>query len=105
MVVSRVRGVALVTVVGLGGLSGTSNAQLTPEWISRVPVGNSLSAGTAGIYVDPDGVSRHRSNLGCFAQYRHNDRFICARQIDPVDADLRQPGLRCGYRKRNNERL
>ena len=56
MVVSRVRGIALVTVVGLTGLSGTSNAQLTPEWVSRVPVGNSLSAGTAGIYVDPDGV-------------------------------------------------
>ncbi len=52
-----VRGIALVTVVGLSGLSGTSNAQLTPEWISRVPVGTSLSAGTAGIYVDPDGVS------------------------------------------------
>ena len=56
MVVSMVRGIALVTVVGLTGLSGTSNADLTPEWISRVPVGNSLS-GTAGIYVDPDGVS------------------------------------------------
>jgi hypothetical protein len=57
MVVSMVRGIALVTVVGLIGLSRTSNAQLTPEWFSRVPVGNSLSAGTAGIYVDPDGVS------------------------------------------------
>src|SRR6476661_490203 len=57
MVVSTVRGIALVTVVGLTGLSGTSNAQLTPEWISRVPVGTSLSSGTAGIYVDPDGVS------------------------------------------------
>ena len=57
MVVSTVRGIALVTVVGLTGLSGTSDAQLTPEWISRVPVGTSLSAGTAGIYVDPDGVS------------------------------------------------
>ena len=57
MVVSTVRGIALVTVVGLTGLSGTSNAQLAPEWISRVPVGTSLSAGTAGIYVDPDGVS------------------------------------------------
>ena len=53
----RVRGIALVTVVGLTGLSGTGNAQLAPEWISRVPVGTSLSAGTAGIYVDPDGVS------------------------------------------------
>jgi hypothetical protein len=57
MIVSTVRGVALVTVVGLTGTSGTSNAQLSPEWISRVPVGTSLSSGTAGIYVDPDGVS------------------------------------------------
>ena len=38
-------------------LAATSPAQLSPEWVSRVPVGNSLSAGTAGIYVDPDGVS------------------------------------------------
>ena len=57
IVVSRVRGIALVIVVGLTGLSGTGEAQLAPEWISRVPVGNSLSSGTAGIYVDPDGVS------------------------------------------------
>jgi hypothetical protein len=57
MVVSTVRGVALVTVVSLTGLSVTSNAQLAPDWISRVPVGTSLSSGTAGIYVDPDGVS------------------------------------------------
>ena len=38
-------------------LASTSPAQLSPEWVSRVPVGTSLSAGTAGIYVDPDGVS------------------------------------------------
>ena len=57
IVVSRVRRIALVVVVGLTGLSGTGEAQLVPEWISRVPVGNSLSSGTAGIYVDPDGVS------------------------------------------------
>ena len=56
-VVAKVRGVTLVTIVGLSGLSGTSNGQLSPEWVSRVPVGTSLSAGTAGIYVDPDGVS------------------------------------------------
>ena len=57
MVVFTVRVVALVTIVGLTGLSGTSNAQLAPEWISRVPVGTSLSSGIAGIHVDPDGVS------------------------------------------------
>ena len=38
-------------------LAATSSAQLSPEWVSRVPVGTSLSSGTAGIYVDPDGVS------------------------------------------------
>ena len=57
MVVSTVQGVALVTVVALTGLSSTGNAQLAPDWISRVPVGTSLSSGTAGIYVDQDGVS------------------------------------------------
>ena len=38
-------------------LAATSPAQLSPEWVSRVPMGTSLSSGTAGIYVDPDGVS------------------------------------------------
>src|SRR5215510_100879 len=57
MVIATARSVALVTVVGLTGLSVTGHAQLTPEWISRVPVGTSLSSGTAGSYVDSDGVS------------------------------------------------
>ena len=57
MVLATARSIALVTVVGLTSLSVTGKAQLTPEWISRVPVGNSLSAGIAGIHVDPDGVS------------------------------------------------
>jgi len=56
MVVATVRASALVAVIGVNGLS-VSEAELTPEWISRVPVGTSLSSGTAGIYVDPDGVS------------------------------------------------
>src|SRR5215475_6822388 len=57
MVVATARSIALVTVVGLTGLSVTSEAQLTPEWISRVPVGTALSAGIAGIHVDQVGVS------------------------------------------------
>ena len=57
MVVATARSIALVTVVGLTGLSVTSEAQLTPDWISRVPVGTALSAGIAGIHVDPVGVS------------------------------------------------
>jgi PQQ-like domain len=57
MIVATARGIALVTVVGLMGLLVTGEAQLTPEWISRVPVGTALTAGIAGIHVDPDGVS------------------------------------------------
>ena len=57
MIVAIARTNALVTLVGLAGLSLTSEAQLTPEWISRVPVGTSFSAGTAGIQVDQNGVS------------------------------------------------
>src|SRR5262245_36213154 len=57
MVVATLRSIAIVTVVGLTALSITSKAQLTPEWTRRVPVGNSLFAGTAGIHVDQDGVS------------------------------------------------
>jgi hypothetical protein len=57
MVVATARSIALVTVVGLTGLSVTGEAQLAPQWISRVPVGSALGAGIAGIHVDPDGVS------------------------------------------------
>jgi hypothetical protein len=57
MIVATVRSIFLLAVVGLTGLSLTSEAQLTPQWISRVPVGTALSAGIAGIHVDPDGVS------------------------------------------------
>ena len=57
MVVSRVRGIALLTVVGLTGLSGTSSAQLVPESGQSSAGRISLSAGIAGIHVDPDGVS------------------------------------------------
>ena len=41
--------------------------------------------------------------LGVFVQYRHNNRLICSRQIDPVDADLRQLGLRCGQGQRHRD--
>ena len=105
MVVSTVRGVALVTVVALTGLSGTSNAQLAPEWISRVPVGTSLSSGYRRDLRRPRRRLLHHRHLGCFGQYRHHDRFVCARRIDPVDADLGQPELRCGHRKRHHERI
>jgi hypothetical protein len=57
MLFANMRKIAMVTVVGLTGLSVTSEAQLTPQWISRVPVGSALSVGIAGIHVDPDGVS------------------------------------------------
>ena len=57
MVFVTARSIALLTVLGLTGLSVTGEAQLAPQWISRVPVGSALSAGIAGIHVDPDGVS------------------------------------------------
>ena len=41
----------------LFGLPAISRAELSPEWVSRVPLGTSLGAGPAGIHVDPDGVS------------------------------------------------
>src|SRR5262245_5243883 len=57
MIVASARSIVLVTVVGLTGLAVTGQAQLAPEWISRVPVGSALTAGIAGIHVDPVGVS------------------------------------------------
>src|SRR5689334_17465027 len=34
-----------------------TRAELTPEWVTGVPVGTSLTAGIAGIQVEPNGVS------------------------------------------------
>ena len=48
---------ALAIVVAVTCLAAESRAELTPEWVSRVPVGTALTAGIAGIHVDPDGVS------------------------------------------------
>ena len=47
----------LMVALAWSCLAATSPAELSPLWVSRVPVGTSLSAGTAGIYVDPDGIS------------------------------------------------
>ena len=38
-------------------LSSITRAELTPEWVRRVPVGTSLTSGIAGIHVESDGVS------------------------------------------------
>jgi hypothetical protein len=51
------RKVVLITMVGLTSLALPTSAQLAPEWVKRVPVGTALTAGIAGIYVDPNGVS------------------------------------------------
>jgi len=48
---------ALAMALVLSGLPAVSRAELSPDWVSRVPLGASLSAGPAGIHVDPDGVS------------------------------------------------
>jgi PQQ-like domain len=56
MVVASARSIALLTVIGFTGLSATSEAQLTPEWVSRVPVGSAFAAGIKGLHLDPDGV-------------------------------------------------
>ena len=50
--------IAMVAGLALMSLSSQEGrAELSPEWVSRVPLGTSLTAGPAGIYVDPDGVS------------------------------------------------
>ena len=46
----------LVTLV-FSSLALVARAELSPEWVTRFPVGTSLTSGIAGIYVDPDGVS------------------------------------------------
>jgi hypothetical protein len=47
----------LAVTLALILLPVVGHSELAPQWISRVPVGTSLSAGIAGTYVDPDGVS------------------------------------------------
>jgi len=46
----------LATLVFLS-LPLVARAELAPEWVTRVPVGTSLTSGIAGIQVEPDGVS------------------------------------------------
>lgn len=55
---------ALATLLALTSLATETQAQLSPEWVSRVPVGTSLAAGPAGIHVDPDGISYITGNSG-----------------------------------------
>lgn len=45
------------TIAALTLLAPVSEAEFAPEWVSRVPLGSSLSSTPAGIHVDPDGVS------------------------------------------------
>lgn len=54
-----IREVLLVLALTLTftAINPTVRAELSPDWISRVPLGTSLGAGPAGIHVDPDGVS------------------------------------------------
>ncbi len=47
----------LIVLFILTALAATVRAELSPEWVSRVPLGTALAAGPAGIHVDPDGVS------------------------------------------------
>jgi hypothetical protein len=49
--------VALAVTLALTLLPVVGHSELAPQWISRVSVGSALTAGTAGIYVDPDGTS------------------------------------------------
>ena len=85
-------------------LAATSPAQLSPEWVSRVPVGTSLSAGTAGIYVDPDGVSYITGTSGL--RPTPTSRPFHLRQTDRPGGRRRGTARnRCGPRKRNHERI
>jgi hypothetical protein len=56
-VAALTRSFLLAAAVALVALPGATRAELSPEWVTRIPVGTSLTSGIAGIYVDPDGVS------------------------------------------------
>lgn len=46
-----------VFAAALAAVAGAEPAVLAPEWVTRVPLGGSLSAGAAGLAVDSEGVS------------------------------------------------
>ena len=48
---------ARIVPVVLAALAGAAHAQMTPDWIATIPVGNALTAGMQGIVVDDDGNS------------------------------------------------
>jgi len=54
---SRARAAAIVLGAVLTIVAAAPAAELTPEWLSRLPVGASLTAGMAGMVVDAEGVS------------------------------------------------
>jgi hypothetical protein len=54
---SRTRPVALAVGMLAAAAAGAGAADLTPEWLKRLPVGASLSAGMTGMVVDAAGVS------------------------------------------------
>jgi hypothetical protein len=56
-IVTRAVLLVLPLSIAFVGMKPAAEAELSPEWVSRAPVGTSLSSGPAGIYVDPDGVS------------------------------------------------
>jgi len=51
------RTMKLFSILTTFTMAGAARADLTPEWITRLPVGSSLYAGIAGMVVDPAGVS------------------------------------------------
>jgi len=54
---SRATHVAIAVATLVGVAAGAAPADLAPEWVARLPVGASLTAGIAGIVVDAAGVS------------------------------------------------
>lgn len=54
---SRLRTLAFIAVLLVGVVAGAAPTNLVPEWLVRLPVGASLTAGIAGIVVDAAGVS------------------------------------------------
>ena len=88
MITGRSKQFARVMILLLAALPALSRAELSPEWISRVPLGRSLGAGPAGIHVDPDGVSLHHRHLGLVVGQRHHNGLFCARWVDSLVAHL-----------------
>ena len=88
---SRLR---LIMLCPLTALAGTVQAELAPEWVSRVPLGTALSRPGRDPCRSRWRVVYHRDFRGRLGKYGYYDQFVCTGWIAALDANLEQHGYK-----------